>query len=43
MMHSAYEVLLTPSRIMEESIHDVAGAEASNYGWDIICNLVYEQ
>ena len=43
MRHSANEVLLTPSKIMEESVHGVAGAEASNYGWDIVFNLVYEQ
>ena len=42
-MRSAYEVLLTPSKIMEELVHDVPGAEASNYGWDIVCNLVYKQ
>ena len=42
-MCSAYEVLLTPSKVTEVSVHDVAGAEALNYGWDIGCNLVYEQ
>ena len=43
MMCSAYEVLLMPSKVMEEPVHDVAGAEVLNYGWDIACNLVYEQ
>ena len=42
-MRSACEVLLTSSKVREESVHNVAGAKASNYGWDIACNLVYEQ
>ena len=43
MMCSAYEVPLTPSKVMEESVYDFAGAQALNYGWDTDCNLVYEQ
>lgn len=43
MMCSAYEVLLAPSKVTEESVHEVAGVEAMNYGWDIACNSVYEQ
>lgn len=42
-MRSACEVLLAPSKAREESVHNVVGAEASNYGWDIACNLVHEQ
>ena len=41
-MRSACEVLLTPSKAREESVHNVVGAETSNYGWDIACNLVHE-
>lgn len=33
----------SPVNGLEDSVHDVAGAEASNYSWDIVCNLVYKQ
>jgi len=42
-MRSAYEVLPKLSKVMEMSVHDVAGAEASILGWDIACSLIYKQ